>query len=185
MAPRMNRFALVLVAGLLAASAASAGMFRCIGPDGKMTYADRPCETGQQAAGKVDSSGTRVPTNAEAAALAVAAKTPPKAAPANMAGDPNAPDLSKAGPSLITVACSVLVVQCVQPPDKTIDTCFPLAPRCASAKPWADGGSLACCPQACVDQYQGLRKAGTAPLKALEVALHGAPGAGTGCVAAR
>jgi hypothetical protein len=181
MAPRIARFAVVLVAGVLAAGAASAGMYRCLGPDGKMTYADRPCETGQQAAGAVDRSGTRVPTPADAAALAVATKAPPKAAPAN----PNAPDLSRAGPSLITTACSVLVVQCVQPPDKTIDTCFPQAPRCASEKPWLDGGSLACCPQACVDQYQGLRKSGTAPLKALEMALHGAPGAGNGCVAAR
>jgi hypothetical protein len=62
MAPRIARFAVVLVAGVLAAGAASAGMYRCLGPDGKMTYADRPCETGQQAAGAVDRSGTRVPT---------------------------------------------------------------------------------------------------------------------------
>jgi len=148
-----------------------------------VSYSDRPCEVGQQSAGTLDRSGARVPTPAEARALAATAPQP--AAPGKAAIDANAPDLSKAGPSLIVTACSVLVVQCVQPPDKTLDRCFPLAPRCASERPWLDGGSLACCPKACLDQYEGLRKTGTPPMKALEIALHGNPGTGTGCVASR
>jgi len=182
MAPRI-RLAVVLLAGWLAAGTAGAAMFRCLGADGKVVYGDRPCEVGQQSAGKVDRSGTRVPTSAETAALAASAQRP--MAPGRASSGAEQPDLNKAGPSLIITACSVLVVQCVQPPDKTVDTCVPAAPRCTSARPWLDGGSLACCPQACVDQYQGLRKAGTAPLKALDFALHGSPGAGNGCVVAR
>jgi Domain of unknown function (DUF4124) len=176
-------FVLTMLAGLLPATSACAAMYRCLGADGKVAYADRPCEVGQQSAGKVDRSGVRVPTTAEAAALAATAPAVTKPATAGIGADRM--DLNQAGPSLILTACSVLVVQCVQPPDKTLDRCFTSAPRCASARPWLDGGSLACCPQACLDRYEGLRKAGTPPVKALDLALHGGAGAGNGCAPAR
>jgi len=184
---RHGQFVVALLAGLLAllgATSASAGMFRCLGADGKMTYSDRPCEVGQHTAGKVDRSGARVPTKEEAEALRAATTTTKAATVATGAG-PNKLELGTSGPSLVKTACSVLVVQCVQPPDKTLDRCFPAAPRCASAKPWLDGGDLACCPQACVDQYQGLRKAGKSPLQALDIALNGSERGGGGCVAVR
>jgi hypothetical protein len=180
---RHARYAVALFAALLAAGGAGAATYRCLDADGKVTYVDRPCKVGQQAAGKVDASGARVPTKSEAAALAATAPTPATPGKAGSAADRL--DLNQAAPSLILTACSVLVVQCVQPPDKTVDRCFASAPRCTSARPWLDGGSLACCPQACLDQYQGLRKTGMAPLKALDMALHGGAGAGPGCAPAR
>jgi len=180
-----GRVGAVLLAALLAGMSASgdaAGTNRCLGADGKMTYSDLPCPSGQQAAGKLSSNGTRVPTKEDAAVLSKATEIS-TAKPASAAEKRLQLDMS--GPSLVTTACSVLVVQCVQPPDKTLDRCFTFAPRCASATPWLDGGSLACCPQACVDQYLGLRKAGKAPLQAFDVALHGAEGGREGCVVAR
>lgn len=52
----------------------------------------------------------------------------------------------QARPGHVLTACKVLVVQCVSSPRKTFDGCFESAPRCASAQPWLDGGSVACCP---------------------------------------
>jgi Domain of unknown function (DUF4124) len=183
---RLAHVAAVLLASLpflLGAPGADAAMYRCLDADGRMTYTDRPCNAGHLGAGAVDRSGARVPTPADAAALANASTTA-KAATVGVEPSANRVELDLTGPSLVATACSVLVVQCVQPPEKTLDRCFPAAPRCNSAKPWLDGGSLACCPQACVDQYQHLRKAGRAPLQALDMALHGAEGGG-GCVAVR
>lgn len=169
-----------LLAALCATPAAAAGMNRCLGADGQITYSDRSCPSGQQAAGRVDSSGVRVPTKDEAAALskamAISTAKPVTSTEKRL-------QLDMAGPSLVTAACSVLVVQCVRPPDKMLDGCFAAAPRCTSATPWLDGSSLACCPQTCVDQYKGLRKAGKPALQALDLTLHGGQGAGIGCVA--
>jgi hypothetical protein len=169
-----------LLIALVATPAAAGGMNRCLGADGKISYSDRACPTGQLSAGQVDRSGVRLPTKDEAAALKKASAT----SPARPAGPAEKLQLDMAGPSLVATACSVLVVQCVQPPDKTLDGCFAAAPRCTSATPWLDGSSLACCPQSCLDQYKGLRRSGKPELHALQQTLGGGQGAGNTCVAA-
>jgi Domain of unknown function (DUF4124) len=169
---------------LFGAPGADAAMYRCLDADGRMTYTDRPCNVGHLGAGAVDRNGARVPTRADAAELA-AADSAAKRAPEAMSPGASAALVDMAEPSLVATACEVLVVQCVQPPVKTLDRCFTAAPRCASARPWLDGSSLACCPQTCVDRYQGLRKSGKAPLQALDIALNGAEGGSGSCVALR
>jgi len=64
---------MVLLLGWAALTGASAAAYRCQGADGKVSYSDRPCEVGQQVAGKVDSSGVRVAARAEPAASAASA----------------------------------------------------------------------------------------------------------------
>ena len=73
MLSRSWRSMVVLLLGWAALTGASAAAYRCQGADGKVSYSDRPCEVGQQVAGKVDSSGVRVPARAESAASAAAA----------------------------------------------------------------------------------------------------------------
>jgi hypothetical protein len=177
---RHCHFAVALLILLVATPAAAGGMHRCLGADGRISYSDRPCPTGQMSAGQVDRSGVRLPTKDEAAALKKASTT----SPVRPAGPAEKLRLDMAGPSLVATACSVLVVQCVQPPDKTLDGCFAAAPRCTSATPWLDGSSLACCPQSCLDQYKGLRKSGKPELQALQLTLPGGQGAVNTCVAA-
>lgn len=189
----------VLLLGLSTLTSASAA-YRCVAASGKVSYSDRPCENVEQSGGRIHSSGVRVPTRAQAQAAAQAASTAQQAADAAASNDsgrakaavasaPDAPPRSPTprsttggaspvaldgkalGPSHVLAACSMLVSHCAGA-DKTLDTCFKGAPRCTSAKPWADGGSLACCPQACVERYAALRQAGEPEMPALEQTLH-------------
>lgn len=172
----------LLLLGLIALTGPGSAAYRCQGADGKVTYSDRACEVGQQSAGKLDRSGARVPTHAELAAAA-AAIAPSVKAPAKAPAAP-ALDIGKPGPGHVLTACRVLVVQCVSSPSKSFDACFASAPRCASTQPWLDGGSMACCPQACAQQYEAQRRTGKPPLQAFDLALYG-DGSVPGCVPAR
>ena len=90
MLSRSWRSMVVLLLGWAALTGASAAAYRCQGADGKVSYSDRPCEVGQQVAGKVDSSGVRVPARAEPAASAAAAAPAAMSAAASQASNSRA-----------------------------------------------------------------------------------------------
>lgn len=62
-----------LCVGLASMAGASAATYRCLGADGKVTYADRPCEASQQT---VATLGVKGKAPAPAASAASAASAP-------------------------------------------------------------------------------------------------------------
>ena len=163
---------------VVALTSAAAGTYRCVDADGKVSYSDRRCEPGNLNAGVIDRSGTRLPAPAEVKPAA----TPGRSAGVSpvVHGGTIILDPAQPGPAHVLAACGTLVAQCVNPPGKSLDTCFASAPRCTSAQPWLDGSSMACCPQACRERYESLRKAGQPAVQAFEQTLNG-----TGCLASR
>ena len=200
-----RRIAVALLA-FVALAGAEAGAYRCVDANGKVSYSDRRCEPGNSTAAVIDRSGTRLPAPAEAASASAPGSAPASvqgspqgsaqasaqaAAKASASGRPggvspvvqggvSVPDAGKLGPAHVLAACGTLVTHCVNPPGKSLDTCFASAPRCTSAQPWLDGSSMACCPQACRERYESLRKAGQPAVQAFEQTLNG-----TGCLASR
>lgn len=172
-----GRIAAALLA-VVALASAEAETFRCVGADGKVSYSDRRCEPGSQAAGIIGSSGVRAPLPAEAAATTAPGKAGGVSGVVH--GGTIVLEPGKPGPAHVLAACGTLVAHCASPTGKSLDTCFAAAPRCASAQPWLDGGSMACCPQACRERYDALRKAGKPEMQAFDQTLNGA-----GCVASR
>jgi hypothetical protein len=175
----MAKFARSVAAllAVLAMAGANAGTFRCVDADGRVSYSDRRCELSNLSAGVISQSGMRTPT--PVALAAVAAPGQPTRVAAVVRGT-IVQEPGKPGPAHVLAACGTLVAHCVNPPTKSLDTCFASAPRCTSAQPWLDGGSMACCPQACREQYDALRKAGQPAMQAFDKTLGGA-----GCVAQR
>jgi len=186
----------ILVAFLCVPLAVAAATYRCQGADGKLGYSDRPCPTTEKTAGTLSSSGAR----AEAPYVRPAPVEVPPLQKADVSGlqkdaqgrpavgaDPGgtsvALDKSKPGPLQILAACSALVTRCVNPPARSLDACFLSAPRCTSPKPWVEAdGNTACCPQACWERYESLRKSGRAPIAALDNALYGSGDSTKSCL---
>jgi hypothetical protein len=176
----MVKFARIVAAllAVMALAGANAGTYRCVDADGKVSYSDRRCELANLNAGMISQSGMRTPTPVALAAAGAPGQANRMAAVVH--GGTVIVEPGKPGPAHVLAACGTLVAHCVNPPTKSLDTCFASAPRCTSARPWLDGGSMACCPQACREQYDALRKAGQPAMQAFDKTLGGA-----GCVAQR
>jgi len=65
--------------------------------------------------------------------------------------------------------CAAMVTHCVDLPTKTLDACMFSVPRCKTDKPWDE--ATACCPTACWDRYELLRKAGVSPIASFDQVL--------------
>lgn len=176
----MSKYARVAAAllAVVAMTGAAAGAYRCVDADGKVSYSDRRCEPGNLNAGVIDRSGTRLPVPADVKPASTSGRSAGVSGVVH--GGTILLDPAKPGPAHVLAACGTLVAQCVNPPGKSLDTCFASAPRCTSAQPWADGGNMACCPVACRERYETLRKAGQPAMQAFDQTLNGA-----GCVASR
>ena len=63
------------------------------------------------------------------------------------------------GPVNALAGCAALISGCYQPGVRTLDACVISMPICATAEPWKEASP--CCPTACVERYETMRKAGT------------------------
>lgn len=122
-----------------------------------------------------------------------AVSIPPAPPPEDLAGypvdDQGRPILGVSGslhlveraPDALTALseCTAMIVRCVDPAveGRTLDACVISPPRCATATPWQEA---ACCADACIDDYEQRRVAGTAPLTAFRQAFYGRPSCAPG-----
>jgi hypothetical protein len=76
-------------------------------------------------------------------------------------------------------SCTAMIVRCVDPAvrGRSLDACVISPARCATAQPWMEAS---CCASACVDRYEQLRTAGTAPIAAFRQAFYGRPSCAPG-----
>jgi len=187
---------LIFVVLLWAPLTVAAATYRCQGADGKLAYSDRPCPTTDKTTGTVSSSGARVeapyvrPTPVEVPPLpksdASGAQKDAQGRPivgADHGGATITLEKAKPGPLQVLAACSALVTRCVNPPARSLDACFMSAPRCTSPKPWLEAdGNTTCCPQACWERFESLRKSGKTPIVALDNALYGGGDSSKSCL---
>jgi hypothetical protein len=177
-----------LLAGLgalLLAVGAHAGPNKCQDASGRITYTDQACP----------STSTATPTPAARTPKRVEVAPPPQVDVSGLPRDAQGrPILSRSGdatlvleqrapgPTNVLAACSSMVTRCYQPGQRELDDCFASAPRCTSARPWEDPAYQPCCPEACWRQYDATRKAGAAPLAALDQALFGGGSPAKSCL---
>ncbi len=170
-----------LAGGLLLAAPACADLNKCQDASGRVTYTDQACP-----------SATRTPKRVEVPPLP---KVDLSGLPRDAQGRPILSQSGSAaivldqrdklGPTNVLAACSALVTHCYRPGQRELDDCFLSAPRCASARPWEDPAYRPCCPEACWQHYQARRKAGDAPMRALDQALFGGGSPERSCLPAR
>ena len=162
---------MLLAAVLLVAGAVSApgDIYRCVGPDGRARYPDAPC------AGAAGKSAQKFAGGDSAADLRKwlqeLKKHPgrPVSQPPVAADRPAAPVAPAAmGPvnERLLARCSQRFLDCANGNAAAMDECIAHSPRCAPG-----GGSSACCPQACVTRYEGLRRLGAPMANAVRDAL--------------
>lgn len=174
-----------LVALLLLAPSAHAELNKCQDASGRVTYTDQACP----------STSTSTATPAAPAPRRVEVAPPPQADLSALPKDAQGrPILSRSGdaaivlekrapgPTNVLAACSSMVTRCYKPGERELDDCFASAPRCTSARPWEDPAAKPCCPEACWRQYDARRKAGAAPMAALDQALFGAGSPAQSCL---
>ena len=181
----MAALAALLALLLLAASAAHAELNKCQDASGRVTYTDQACPT----------TSTATPAPAVRPPKRVEVAPPPQpdlsALPKDAQGRPILSRSGDAalvlekrapGPTNVLAACSSMVTRCYKPGERELDDCFASAPRCTSARPWEDSAAQPCCPEACWRQYETRRKAGAAPMAALDQALFGGGSPAQSCL---
>lgn len=175
-----------ILGALWLAAPVQATLNKCQDVSGRITYTDQACPSTASAA-----SAPNAPKRVEVA-------PPPKVDLSGLPIDAQGrPILSQSGgaaivldkrplgPTNVLAACSSMVTRCVKPGVRELDDCFASAPRCASARPWEDPAYQPCCPEACWRQYDARRKAGAAPMAALDQALFGGGSPAQSCLPPR
>lgn len=70
-------------------------------------------------------------------------------------------DPSRRDPVTVLGDCTALITYCYAPPARTLDACIVSVPVCRTSRPWEEPGI--CCPAACRDAYENLRRMGRPP----------------------
>ncbi len=71
----------------------------------------------------------------------------------------------------VAAICSTWVTHCYAPGQRSLDQCWVSMPRCRTADGLKD--TEPCCPGACFERYEALRKRSASPLAATDGALFG------------
>lgn len=163
---------MILTALLLAAvaSAAPQRIYQCTNARGESAYQDRPCDDAsrQQLSEGGEQALRRWLEQQRAADVAKhsAARTPSRPAieqaPRSTTSLPLA-DRSAAEERLIA-SCSERFLNCARSDAAAMDACVASLPRCGQ-------GSTGCCPAACIESYQSLRREGEGLASAVRLAL--------------
>jgi hypothetical protein len=171
----MSIFATLL---LTAALAAPGEIYRCPNASGGVSYQDKPC------AGSAAGSAPLVAAGDDSAASQRAlqhwldgyrtrvATSTPAAAPREPRGGSVTGSVSESQLAM----CSERFLHCAHGNEATMDRCVDRLPRCGS------GAAAPCCPQACIERYQGLRQGGAELATSVRLALldPDAPACGVG-----
>lgn len=152
----------------LMALVAPGDIYRCQDASGRLSYQDTPCSSGSSA---------RLPQGEDGAASQRALQQWLDQQRGHAAA-PTHGDEGKAAPrprpllhpdSPVSEAqlagCSERFLHCASHDAQAMDRCIGQLPRCSRQ------GSGACCPQACIDRYQTLRKDGSNLASAVRLAL--------------
>ncbi len=172
----MSSLSLMLL--LSTALAAPGSIHRCVDSDGSVSFQDRACTPGQQAAQLVGEDGTAAPDQEALRAWLETLRGPTAGQqlkrPESIQSAPRvrqtAPDSGNtrryAAVSEYALAiCSEQFLHCADADMRRMDACVSALPRCMQ------GVRQDCCPEACIQRYQQERREGQPLPAAVRLAL--------------
>lgn len=164
---------MILTALLLAAasSAAPQRIYQCRSARGETAYQDRPCDgDARQQLSEGGEQALRQWLEQQRAANAGKRSAGPSRPPARATASPRepagaAPLASRsAAQERLIASCSERFLGCATADTAAMDACVASLPRCGSR-------SAGCCPAACIERYQSLRREGEGLASAVRMAL--------------
>lgn len=150
-----------------AALGARGDIYRCVGSDGRARFQDQPCPgaRSEKLASSEAGDARELRVWLEKLRKSGARAVQPPVAADRLRGLPPRPTLSAPPDERLLALCSQRFLDCANGDAAAMDACIARSARCAS------GGGGACCPEACVTRYQGLRRAGAPMATAVRDAL--------------